>query len=98
METIILGLLALTLLIVSIYCLYYKKLILGLVCSVATMALTCLTGYFWKEMLIGSGKDTTLLGFNRYPVAVIILVILMITALAVLIISIICMTKKNKEV
>lgn len=63
----------------------------------ATMVLTYLTGCYWREMLISSGKDTTLLGFHRYPASVVILAALMITALVILIVSIIWLVKRNKS-
>ena len=71
METMALGMFAVSVLILSGVCVYYKKPVIGFVSSIAAMALTCLTGYSWKLMLIDSGKDTTLLGFSRYPAALI---------------------------
>ena len=97
METMALGFFALVFLIISICCMYYKKPIGGIVCSVATMALTYLTGHSWKEMLIGSGKNTTLLGFNRYPAALIILAMLFSAAFILMIVSIIGIVRQNKS-
>ena len=97
METMALGFFALAFVIISICCIYYKKSISGIVCSAAAMILTCLTGHSWKEMLIGSGKDTTLLGFNRYPAALIILAILLLTAFILMIVSIIGIVRQNKS-
>lgn len=97
MKTIALGMFAAIVLIMSICCLYYKKSFLGFVGSIVTIALTCCTGYSWKIMLINSGKDTTLLGFNRYPAALIILAILLLTAIILLIESIIWIVRQNKS-
>lgn len=97
METMALGMFAVVVLIMSGCCLYYKKPFLGFASSIVTMALTCWTGYSWKLMLINSGKDTALLGFNRYPAAVIILAILLLTAFILLIVSIIWIARQNKS-
>ncbi len=97
METMAIGLFAVVALIISACCLYYKKPFLSFVSNIISMALTCWTGYSWKLMLINSGKDTALLGFNRYPAALIILVILLLTAFILLIVSIIWIAKQNKS-
>jgi len=97
METMAIGMFSVGLLIVSGCCLYYKKSFLSFVSSIAAMVLTCWTGYSWKLMLINSGKDTTLLGFNRYPAAPIILAILLLIAFILMIVSIIWMARKNKN-
>ncbi len=94
METMTLGILALTALLVSVCCLYCKKPVLSIACSALSAALTFGTGYSWQRMLTESGKDTALLGFNRYPAALIILAILLFTSLAVMILSIIRTVKK----
>lgn len=80
MNTIALGLLAAVVLILSGCCLYCKKPISGFVCSIAALALSIWSGYSWKRLLIDSGKDTALLGFHRYPAAVILLCILLLLA------------------
>ena len=97
METMALGMFAVIVLIMSGGCLYHKKPFLGFASSIVAMALTCWTGYSWKLMLINSGKNTTLLGFNRYPIAVIILAILLLTAFILLIVSIIWIARQNKN-
>ena len=97
MKTMALGLLAVTFLILSGCCLHFKKPLLCMVGNAAAMALTCLTGHSWKLMLIGSGKDTTLLGFSRYPAAPVILTILLLTALAMIIASVVGIAKRNKS-
>ena len=97
METIALGLFTLTLLLISICCLYHKKPVWGMVCSVAAVVLAFLTGHSWKEMLTGSGKDSTLLGFHRYPAAPMILAILLLAACILMIVSIIGIVRQNKS-
>ena len=59
--------------------------------------ITFLTGYYWKEMLVDSGKDATLLGFNRYPAVLIVFVILLLTAFIMMVVSIIWIVKRNKN-
>lgn len=97
METMSTGMFAVVVLIVSGCCLYYKKLFLGFISSIVAVALTYWTGYSWKLMLIGSGKDATLLGFNRYPAALIILAILLIAAFVFMIVSIIWMVRRSRS-
>jgi len=88
--------LAVVILIVSACFLYCKKLIWSFVSSIIAMALTCVTGYNWKLMLISSGKNTTLLGFKHYPAALIILALLLLAALILLILSIFRIAMQNK--
>ncbi|MBQ2776601.1 MAG: hypothetical protein IJF50_03790 [Peptococcaceae bacterium] len=98
METMALGMFAVSVLILSFVCMYYKKPFIGFVSSIAAMALTCLTGYSWKLMLIDSGKDTTLLGFSRYPAALIILCILLLLAAVSMTFSVILILRKRRNI
>ena len=97
METLALGLFTLTLLLISICCLYHKKPLWGMVCSAVAVVFTFLTGLSWKEMLVASGKDTTLLGLQRYPAAPGILAILLLAACILMIMCIIGMARQNKS-
>ena len=97
METMAFGMFAVVILILSGVCVYYKKPVIGFVSSIVAMALTCLTGYSWKLMLTDSGKDTTLLGFSRYPAALIILAALMLTAFIMMIVNGILILKRSKS-
>ena len=97
METMAIGMFAIMVLIVSGCCLYYKKPFGSFVSNIVAMVLTCCTGYSWKLMLMNSGKDTTLLGFNRYPAALTILSILLLAAFILLIVSIIGIVRRNKS-
>ena len=96
MKTMAFGLLAVAVLMISVFCLYSKKPVFGIGCGAAAIMLTCLTGHFWKEMLIESGKDTALLGWSRYPAAPMILAILLLTAVIVIILNSIRMIRQNK--
>jgi len=97
MEAMVIGMFSVVALVVSGCCLYYKKPFWSFINSMIAMALTGWTGYSWKLMLINSGKDTTLLGFNRYPAALIILAILFLIAFISIIVSIIWTARKNKS-
>ena len=80
METMAVGMLAGIALIFSACCVYAKRFLYGLIGSVIAAVLTVQTGYSWKSMLLDSGKDTALLGFDRYPAALIILAVLALSA------------------
>ena len=97
METMALGMLALIFLIVAVCCLIYRKPLLGFASSIVTIMLTYLTGCSWKELLMNGGKDTALLGFQRYPAAPILLAILLIAAFVVLMVSIAWAARKNRK-
>lgn len=97
METMAFGMFAVVILILSGVCVYYKKPVIGFVSSIAAMALTYLTGYSWKLMLTDSGKDTTLLGFSRYPAVLIILAALMLIAFILMIVNGILILKRSKS-
>ena len=95
MGTMTFGMLALTLLTVSGWCVFNKKYLLGICGSIASVFLTVLSGYSWRKMLIDSGKDTALLGFYSYPAALIILVLLSVCAAVMLIVSAVMMARKK---
>ena len=97
METMALGMLALIFLIVAVCCLIYQKTLCGLASSIVTIILTYLTGCSWKELLMNGGKDTALLGFQRYPAAPILLAILLTVAFVVLMVSIAWVARKNRK-
>jgi|GEM_PF-738853 len=95
--TMALGMFSGTVLILSVCFLCLKKPFWSLVCNMAIVVLVCWTGYGWKLMLISSGKDTTLLGFYRYPAALIILAILLLSALILMIVSTSVIVRKRKS-
>ena len=97
METIALGMLALIFLTVAVCFLIYRKPLLGFASSIVTIILTYLAGCSWKELLLNGGKDTALLGFQRYPAAPVLLAILLTAALAVLMVSIARIARKNRK-
>ena len=97
METMAVGMLAGIVLILAACCVYAKRLLCGLIGSVMTAALTIQTGYCWKSMLLNSGKDTTLLGFARYPAALVLLALLLLAAVLIAAISIIGIVRRHSH-
>jgi len=76
METIVFGVSALILAIFAVALLIGKKPVFSGILGILTLALVGLSAYNWWLALGDSGKNQQWLGFGRYPVAVIILVIL----------------------
>lgn len=97
MAAMALGLFAAVLLISSVCCLCYQRPVLGFVSSFVTMILTYLARSRWRDLLIGSGKDPSLLGFHRYPAAPVILSALLLTAFIVMTVSIFWIVRRNKS-
>ena len=95
METMAVGMLAGIALILSACCVYAKRPLGGLIGSVTTVVLTVQTGYGWKSMLLNSGKDTTLLGFDRYPVALILLAVLLLAAALIAVVSVVGIVRRR---
>ena len=96
METMATGMLAGIALILAACCVYAKRPLCGLIGSVMTAVLTIQTGYCWKSMLLNSGKDTTLLGFGRYPAALVLLALLL-AAVLIAAISIIGIVRRHSH-
>jgi len=87
MDAMLWGFISLTIIIIAFCCLFYKKYLCCLLCSISSFIPIGLTGYHWFLMLEGSGKNTSLLGFSRYPAALIILLILFLLSVSSTIIS-----------
>lgn len=96
MEAMALGFIAAVILVLSA-CYSRKKPVFGLLGGIAAIPLTLQAAYFWTEMLIMSGKDTTLLGFKRYPTAFIIFCALLFLSAFVIILSIITVIKQKSN-
>ena len=97
MNTITVGIIGLTVLIGSVYCLYQKKLVLSFLCNVGTLVLTYMTALSWRMLLLSSGKDTAFLGFHRYPAALLLLSTMLLAAFAVTIVSLVWMIRQNRQ-
>ena len=97
METMAVGMLAGIVLILAACCVYAKRLLCGLIGSGIAALLTVQTGYCWKSMLLNSGKDTTLLGFDRYPAALILLSVLLLAAALIAAVSIVGIVRRHSR-
>ena len=74
----------------------YKKSLLAVAFSLLSLALTGVTVYFFRRLLISSGKDAALLGFRQYPAVPIILCLLALAALVGLVLAVRQLVKKDK--
>ena len=72
------------------------KSLLALAFSVLSLALTGVTAYFFRQLLLSSGKDAALLGFHQYPAVPILLCLLALAALAGLVLAVLQLVKKDK--
>ena len=97
METMAFGMFSVISLIISGFFLYHQKPFLGLLGSIITTLLILWTGYCWRDMLMASGKDTALLGYERYPAALVILCIVAFLAAAGVIISIVRIAQQHRK-
>ena len=61
------------------------------------MPLTYLTAALWNDLLAESGKDTALLGWERYPAAVVILAALLFAAVILVIVNMAGIAKRNQS-
>ena len=95
MKTMTFGLLVCAGLSVALWCLLRKRPVGALVGGGIAMILTCLTGCSWREMLIDSGKETALLGFQRYPAVLVILVILFLCGLITMVSGAVSLTRRR---
>ena len=97
MNTMTVGIIGLTVLIGSVYCLYQKKLVLSFFSSIGTLVLTYMTALSWRTLLLASGKDTAFLGFHRYPAAVLLLTAMLLAAFAVAVLSLVWLIRRNQQ-
>ena len=96
-EALIFGLVALTFAIFAIVLLAVKKSVLSSIAGIITVGFVCLSAYNWWLALGDSGKNQQWLGFDEYPLVVIILLALTGTGLFCIIKTIIhLLMKKNK--
>ena len=95
MEAMIFGLCLITSDINIILLLSNRKSLLAVAFSLLSLALTGVTAYFFRRLLLSSGKDAALLGFHQYPAVPILLCLLTLAALAGLVLAIIQLVKKD---
>ena len=96
MEAMIFGFCLITCDVNIFLLLSYKKSLLAVAFSLLSLALTGVTVYFFRRLLLSSGKDTALLGFPQYPVVPVILCLLALAALAGLVLAVRQLVKKDK--
>ena len=74
-----------------------QKPMISILLGLITFPLVVLSGSDWRQALIDSGKDPTMLGYARYPIALTILVILAAAALICIAIGIFLMIRRKKK-
>ena len=92
MSFMIFGILA-TALLVSLFFLPRTKYVFSAAFGLISAVFTVLSAFSWRSALIESGKDTALLGFGSYPLAVILLFLIFAAALVCVILSLVNMIK-----
>lgn len=97
MEAMALGFAAFVLLAISGVCRYCGKFVWGIICGAAAVPLTYLAAALWNDLLAESGKDTVLLGWERYPAAVVVLVALLFAAVILVIVNMAGVVKRNQS-
>ena len=95
MEAMIFGFCLVTCDVNVFLLLSYRKSLLAAAFSLLSLALTGVTVYFFRQLLISSGKDVSLLGFHEYPVIPILLCLLALAALAGLVLAVVQLLKKD---
>ena len=75
----------------------YKKSLLAAAFSLLSLALTGVTAYFFRRLLLSSGKDAALLGFHQSPAVPILLGLLALAALVGLVMALVQLVKLKRE-
>lgn len=96
-EAVIFGLFSLTALTFAVICLADKKHAAAVILSFISLLMTVLSAYNWRLALIDSGKNPALLGFYRYPLVPVILLLLCVGSILCLILSIVFIIKHKKK-
>ena len=95
-ETIIYGLFAFFSVLIAFLVLRDKPLI-SVLLGIITYPLLILSGYNWRLALIDSGKNPAMLGYARYPFALITLITFAVLALICILVGIILILKRRKQ-
>lgn len=96
MEAMIFGFCLFTSdMIVYLLLLSYKKPGPALGFGLLSLVLTGVVLYFWRNMLLASGKSVELLGFRQYPAVPILLGILALAALVGMVLALLQWAKKG---
>ncbi len=97
MEALIFGFCLVTSDVNIFLLLSYKKSLLAAAFSLLSLALTWITAFFFRRLLLSSGKDAALLGFRQQPVIPILLGLLALAALIGLVLALVQWVKNKKE-
>ena len=95
MEAMIFGFCLVTCDVNIFLLLSYKKSLLAVAFSLLSLALTGVTAYFFRRLLLSSGKDAALLGFPHSPVIPVLLCLLALAALVGLVLALVQLVKKD---
>ncbi len=97
MEAMLFGLCLFFSDLISALLLAQKKPALSLIFSCLALALTGVTAYFWRSMLLASGKSVELLGFRQYPAALILLGLLALAGLVCLLLGLFRLLRERRK-
>ena len=75
----------------------YKKSLLAAAFSLLSLVLTGITVYFFRQLLLSSGRDAALLGFRHAPLIPILLCLLALAALVGLVMALVQLVKLKRE-
>ncbi len=96
MEAMIFGFCLLTSDVNIFLLLSYKKSGFALGFGLLSLALTAVTAFFWRKLLLASGRDAALLGFHHSPLVPILIALLALAALAGIVMALRQMVKKER--
>ena len=97
MEAMLFGLCLFFSDLIAVLLLAQKKPGLSLIFSCLALVLTGVTAYFWRSMLLSSGKSVELLGFRQYPAALILLGLLALAGLVCLLLGLFLFLRKRRS-
>ena len=96
MEAMVFGLCLFTSDLISLFLVMQKRMKLSLIFELLSLVLTGVVLFFWRQMLIQSGKDAALLGFHAYPAVLIIVGILALAALVCLVLALLGLGRRSE--
>ena len=95
MEAMLFGFCLVSSDLIAVLLLVQKRHRLSLIFEVLSLVLTGVTLFFWRNMLVQSGKSTELLGFHDYPGVPITVGVLALAALVCLVLGLAGTLKKG---
>ena len=94
--TILFGMLSLACAIAAIVFTYGKVRILSVILGLATVAFITVSSHYWVRALVESGKNTHLLGYERYPAILFIVAALVAAGLLCTVSGIVGLVRRKK--